>query len=251
MLSPYENIIIGNFLYGLGLAMGRKPERVDACVTLAQQTPLDAVLGDVMLQFTGAWRLIEFKRVGADLSKELVKLHMFRGATSKNRNLQKASLRAHWFVETGQHVIDALDNSEFKMLVRPYLELESHGGISLEEFTRQVADDAHAPEIPTKDFDLYLRLIKLLGGMDRYEKSGLLVGFSESGGLVYMPLEDITDLKSTGKLLCDRLRTREAEFMAKEVSRQPFSPAVHQNLLERTHELTLTREAVIDRAMTR
>lgn len=251
MLSPYENVIIGNFLYGLGLVMGQEPRRVEACVTLAQQTPLDTVLGDVMLQFPGAWRLIEFKRVGADLSKELVKLHMFRGATSKDRNLRRASLRAHWFVKSGPHLIDAFDDRAFRIFVRPYLDLEGCGGLPLEEFVHQVVKDAHAPEIPTKDFDLYLRLTKLLGGLDRYETSGLLVGFSESGGLVYMPLDDITDLKCTAKLLRDRMRAREAEFLAKAMSQQPFSPAVYRNFLEHTHELTLTQEAVIDRGMTR
>ena len=67
MLTPYENIIIGNFLYSLGLAIGRSPRPVEACINLTQQTPLDQVLGDVMLQFPGAWRLIEFKRPGARL----------------------------------------------------------------------------------------------------------------------------------------------------------------------------------------
>ena len=30
MLSPYENVIIGNFLYALGLAMGRQSIPVSA-----------------------------------------------------------------------------------------------------------------------------------------------------------------------------------------------------------------------------
>ena len=51
MLSPYENVIIGNFIYGLGLVMGKNPRQIDSCVNLLQQTPLDKVLGDVMLQF--------------------------------------------------------------------------------------------------------------------------------------------------------------------------------------------------------
>lgn len=27
MLSPYENVIIGNFIYGLGLVMGKNPRQ--------------------------------------------------------------------------------------------------------------------------------------------------------------------------------------------------------------------------------
>lgn len=44
MLSPYENVIIGNFIYGLGLVMGKNPRQIDSCVNLLQQTPLDKVL---------------------------------------------------------------------------------------------------------------------------------------------------------------------------------------------------------------
>ena len=70
MLSPYENVIIGNFLYALGLAMGRQSMPVDGCVNLLQQTPADPALGDLMLQFPGVWRLVEFKRGGGDEKKE-------------------------------------------------------------------------------------------------------------------------------------------------------------------------------------
>lgn len=83
-------------------------------MNLLQQTPLDKVLGDVMLQFPGAWRLIEFKRVGANLKKERVKLATYRGATRRDVDLRKASLRAHWFVETGQHIIDEFTTRRFK-----------------------------------------------------------------------------------------------------------------------------------------
>jgi len=228
MLSPYENIIIGNFLYGLGLAIGKRPKEVEGCVNLLQQTPLDKALGDVMLQFPGAWRLIEFKRVGANLTKEKVKLHTYRGATRRDQDLRRASLRTHWFVETGQHLIDELGNSEFRMMVRPYLELEEHGGITLEAFAEQVVDDARHGTVRQKELDLYLRLIRLFGCLDGYETSGLLVGVSSAGGLVYLPLDDIADLNATANLLRARLRAREAELNAKRAAHRAFSAAIEE-----------------------
>lgn len=233
MLSPYENVIIGNFIYGLGLVMGKNPRQIDSCVNLLQQTPLDKVLGDVMLQIPGAWRLIEFKRVGANLKKERVKLATYRGATRRDVDLRKASLRAHWFVETGQHIIDEFDNSTFQMNVRPYLELEEHGGISLEAFAEQVAEDAHKDPPNKAELDLYLRLIKLFGCLDGYETSGLLVGVGSNGGLSYLPLENITDLKATSRVLRARLRAREEEFTRSQAARGAFSSAVRQELQRR------------------
>ena len=233
MLSPFENIIIGNFLFGLGLVMGNKPRQVDACVNLLQQTPLDKVLGDVMLQFPGSWRLIEFKRRGANLKKEKVKLATYRGATSRDRELRAASMRAHWFVESGEFLVNQLDNQEFQIKVRPYLDLEEGGGISLEDFAAQVAADAHGGAPHQREMDLYLRLITLFGCLDGYQTSGLLVGIKSGGGLVYLPLENITDLKSTCRLLRARLRAREREFAPEQARRGPFSQAVKAELNRR------------------
>lgn len=228
MLSPYENVIIGNFLYGLGLAMGKRPNEVEGCVNLLQQTPLDHALGDVMLQFPGAWRLIEFKRVGANVTKEQVKLHTYRGATRRDQDLRRASLRTHWFVETGQHLIDELGNPEFRMMVRPYLEQHEHGGITLEAFAEQVVDDARQGTMKRRELALYLRLIRLFGCLDAYETSGLLVGVGSAGGLVYLPLDNIADLNATARLLQTRLRAREAELASKRTAHRAFSAGIEE-----------------------
>ena len=61
----YENLVIGNFLYALGLTMGARQHDYlapDWAVSLAQQTPLDIVLGDVVLTGPKAVALLEFKR---------------------------------------------------------------------------------------------------------------------------------------------------------------------------------------------
>jgi len=241
VLSPYENIIIGNFLFGLGLAMGRRPEEVEGCVNLLQQTPLDKVLGDVMLQFRGTWRLIEFKRVGANVKKELVKLHTYIGATRRDADMKAASLRAHWYVETGPHVLPDEGEPEFKMMVRPYLEQQQHDGIPMEEFVAEVASDAVHGTVLQKDLDLYLRLIKLFGCLDGYQTSGLLVGVSSSGSISYLPLDNITDLKATCRLLRQRLRAREAR---QELQRGAFSAEIRR--LQQRNRESLKEVAKVD-----
>jgi len=61
----YENLVIGNFLYALGLKMGARLHgdlAPDLAVNLLQQCPLDIVLGDVLLTGLKAVALLEFKR---------------------------------------------------------------------------------------------------------------------------------------------------------------------------------------------
>lgn len=45
-MKLYENVVIGNFLYGLGFSIGRSlPEQRTSVVNLLQQTPADKTLG--------------------------------------------------------------------------------------------------------------------------------------------------------------------------------------------------------------
>jgi hypothetical protein len=65
----YENLVIGSFLYALGLKVGARRHDClarDFAVHLTQQTPLDKVLGDVLLAGKTSEQesvaLLEFKR---------------------------------------------------------------------------------------------------------------------------------------------------------------------------------------------
>lgn len=64
-LTLYENIVIGNYLFDLGVRMAKlRPTLPLVSVNLLQQTPADRLLGDVLLANAGVCRLIEFKREG-------------------------------------------------------------------------------------------------------------------------------------------------------------------------------------------
>jgi len=80
-MDVYENIVIGNFLFGLGVAMGRRSEAegLPLSANLLQQTPLDKGCGDVLVQGARAMRILEFKRASNDDFKEKAKLiHLSR-----------------------------------------------------------------------------------------------------------------------------------------------------------------------------
>src|SRR5215472_14645009 len=98
----YENIVIGNFLFGLGAAMGwrhRNQPAPPTSVSLLQQTPLDERLGDVLVENARLIRLIEFKRTTnrRALKKETEKRDRLAKALESG-NLQPISRRLHWFV---------------------------------------------------------------------------------------------------------------------------------------------------------
>lgn len=62
-MKLYENVVIGNFLYGLGFSIGMSTigNNQLSIINLLQQTPADKELGDMLLEFPGVVRLIEFK----------------------------------------------------------------------------------------------------------------------------------------------------------------------------------------------
>ena len=82
-MKLYENVIIGNFLYTLGLNIGINKELPKySSINLLQQTPADKALGDVLLEFPGVVRLIEFKNKKSDKEKEKTRLKLLEMALS-------------------------------------------------------------------------------------------------------------------------------------------------------------------------
>lgn len=245
MLSPYENIIIGNFLYGLGVLMGRQPNAVDGCINLTQQTKLDGVLGDVMLQFTTTWRLIEFKRDGAGMKKEHAKLELFRGALSDSPELEMVSRKVHWYVESGLLGPPASPEQSLRDgAARPYLDLRQRGtGMTMAQFAEETVREACDGEpIPMEDLELYMRLIKAFGCLHGTNTAGMLVGISSAGGLAYVPLDNIADLRETASQLRRLSLEREVAHQRRETeaARRPFSPHVDAHLQRKTLELAPT-----------
>ena len=123
----YENLVIGNFLYALGLKIGARQHDYlvpDLTVNQIQQTPMDFVLGDVLLAGPRAVALLEFKREAnwEGRWKEHSKLLKIEAVLEhpKFENLRDTSRQIHFYVETS----DILEEG-FKSRVLPYLELRT------------------------------------------------------------------------------------------------------------------------------
>lgn len=112
-MEPYENQLIGAFLYAFGYAAARRDASQDIDgrlmpVNLLQQTPLDTAFGDLIV---GADRcvLIEFKRSAKELTterKKWSKSDLDRFFTDKP--MLQLSARTH-VVVYGAHTADTLE----------------------------------------------------------------------------------------------------------------------------------------------
>ncbi|WP_165677915.1 hypothetical protein [Metapseudomonas otitidis] len=137
-MKLYENVVIGNFLYALGFAIGRKTQAggLMPIVNLLQQTPDDKRLADVFAYYPGAMRIIEFKRRENSDNKEEEKLRILKRAVKYAANVEKISLISHWFVET------SVPGEELVSRIVPYLHAYSEvpTSASFTTFVAQIAD---------------------------------------------------------------------------------------------------------------
>lgn len=212
MHDPYENILIGNFLYSLGLLIGAKAgdREIPACVNLLQQTPLDSRLADVQLIYPGVVRLIEFKRQSNDSDKEGARLFLLRALIEGDAELERVSRTIHWFVESSEAPL------EWRTDVRPYLDLDTAGqGLSLRPFLNRLVNaalSAQGPEFPPDLLTRYLTQVETYAGDEGTSSSGLLVTISADGTLHYVALDRIHDFRLVLNELKERAREASREI---------------------------------------
>ena len=88
--------------------------------------------------------------------------------------------------------------------------MHESGGIGMEAFAESIVKEAQGCSPSDAQLDLYMRIIQTFGVIKGCT-AGLLVGIdtsSTSGGLYYLPLEDIADLRATSRLLLERQERR-------------------------------------------
>lgn len=219
MRDPLENVTIGNFLYALGLSIGSRVgvNAPAGCINLLQQTHLDKCLGDVMVSFPGIFRLIEFKRFGANLNKELGKLHVLKTALTRQPDLVAVSREVHWYAET------AAAQPDFKFKARRYLDLRMRDGFDLDfaGFVNAVVDRALQSEPSYKPALVaeYLDVVATFAGKRDGTSSGMLVSVGSDGGVRYVVVDNIRDVRLSGAQVLQRAAER-ARLAALQPSRK-------------------------------
>lgn len=222
-MKLYENITIGNFLFSLGYSIRDKQQISGAStigsINLLQQTPADQLLGDVLLDFCGVVRLLEFKAEGANLKKELGK-HAGLKRIVEDMGLSEISREVHWYVET-KATADSL-----KLLTAPYLDAfprcKSSENCRLEDLVQSTAEAIATQQTRFTGAQItqYLLAIKTISGKSSSGTGGLLLLAEPGAALRFAPLEDLLELNLTHR----------------EWVNERFANA------QRTHELELQRE---------
>jgi hypothetical protein len=191
-------VVIGNFLYGLGVAIGGrlKSGYLTGTVSLLQQTPEDKALGDVLVSFPGIMRLIEFKAAANKSAKEKTRHTILSTTISCRPEMADISRKVHWYVETAPS-----EHGGVEAFFSPYLDAftascrpKQHS--ILEIFIQSLAEDALSnPKIvrPQQEKD-YLKLVRWSQGVGETGAGALIVIVGSDGGLEFVALEDLMEL---------------------------------------------------------
>ncbi|WP_417454919.1 hypothetical protein [Kiloniella sp.] len=191
-MDIYENIIIGNFLVGLGHQIGRINSNLPFNVNLLQQTPLDKSIGDVLMERADFIKIIEFKRQVNTNKKEQTK-HTILSRALNDHKLHDVSREIHWLVSH--------QNTEKELVVKsaPYLDfntgLETY---SLTELIKDTADELTGKNVPkhkAADYESYIKLLQTLNGRNSDSSGAIILCSSSEGGLNYMPVNSLENLR--------------------------------------------------------
>ncbi|HDC4523103.1 TPA: hypothetical protein O8T94_002934 [Enterobacter kobei] len=202
-LKLYENVVIGNFLYGLGVSVGAqlRGHVLPASVNLLQQTPEDKALADVLLSFPGTLRLIEFKTADNRSCKEAARFRKLSHALESDARLTPLSHRIHWYVETMPDVqlgVKTYFSSYLSALSRPNRQAEP---LNLEKFIAQTTCSIFSSQVHAEDpvaVSNYLKLVRWCQGVDAESNAGALIVVCDgSGNLKYAELKNIMELSMT------------------------------------------------------
>lgn len=189
-MKIYENVLIGNFIFSLGVQAGKKFDKSpfpQAIVSLFQQTPSDPYLGDLFTSFGGHNLLIEFKADSAD-KKEVEKIEMLTQELAKDNDLATLSTSCHFFAH------GVIPEEAFNILFCPYLStLNASNKTSLEPFISDVLNRRVGTN--SDRFGEYVALLhRLFSNGKASSTGGLLLNVDANGAMTYLASPNLSDL---------------------------------------------------------
>ncbi|MDV7339188.1 hypothetical protein RYZ26_06265 [Terasakiella sp. A23] len=204
-MDIYENIVIGNFLVGLGYEIRELGNELGVSVNLLQQTPMDTEIGDILIQGLKSLVILEFKRHESSSDKETQKVDALKDAlhSERNRDLQPVSRSIHWYIESENR------DESFTCHASPYLDYkENLSDIALDKLVKKVAKSIVNPPADANWTQLCISYLDLLRTLYKKRKtsSGALIFFASDSGFKYLAVSNFSDLsKSLGKALAHNL----------------------------------------------
>ncbi|EJL6466882.1 hypothetical protein ACVTEB_12220 [Vibrio cholerae] len=218
-MKLYENVVIGNFLYGLGFSIGQALDEktIPSMINLLQQTPADKILADVVLEFPGVVRVIEFKNADGSLAKEKEKKKQLELALKNNEYYQGISRRVHWYIETKPFERECVNN------IKPYLDAfnDDDSMFTLETFINDITLSVINPneKIKSEELQAYLSLLKSCQGDGKVGTGGIIVSVS-SEGIKYVQFSDIMQLRLQHKEFVQEVKNEYESIMKMSFSKK-------------------------------
>lgn len=224
-MKLYENVVIGNFLYGLGFAVGNRVEGdvFPSIVNLLQQTPDDQALGDLLFEAPGMLWIFEFKlRENEDgQAKEEKRHEELMRILDAVHELIPVSREVHWYIQTDvtkDYTNAAKEN--FVSAIVPYIDAFPMVDLKYDKdfsaFINAIAQAAVTGKSSASEAEMkrYLALLATLH-TDGVRSGGLIVKMSPNGTLHYADLVSVTELYLSREKMIEQRKvlavTREQE----------------------------------------
>lgn len=149
----YENVFIGNFIFELGIKLGKESlkdnKTVKGGMNLFQQTPMDKICGDCIGNLNGKFFMLEFKREENKSDKEKKKVDKLK---RKEEEIKLISRNCHFYMMFGDKMGEnLLDEARYGS----YIDWGSYAGS-----VRAFIDKIHEFGVDVKSFKVYLSKLK-------------------------------------------------------------------------------------------
>ncbi|MCI1014181.1 hypothetical protein HWE04_09965 [Herbaspirillum sp. C7C2] len=236
-MKVYENVVIGNFLFGFGAHVGARvalrqghTKNLPLAIDLLQQTPLDAMVADLVVRGSRMMRILEFKRTENKDSKEIHKRSFLERLLSQEPHLGDISRSVHWYVSAGQGLPE---NCGIEKLC-PYLDFERapiNQNVDLNGFFQAMADEALGlgPDL-SLTFTMYLNALAATHTAEGSGSSGgFIISVGEGGRINYSQVDDFRHLNYS-------LRQYHAQYLVQERAKEQERTLVREHKLEKTQE---------------
>lgn len=203
MQGVYENVYIGAFILTLGHRMGRDlPDAYPlASVNLYQQTPADALWGDLLADLSGLSCLLEFKRDATQIDSERKKKKALdlREAIIDN-GVRELSVRCHFVGHASQ-----VQEHRFTLCFQPYLAIwdteteaiQLGPTVEMNKFLQRLL--AGQIGLEASQFSEYIDILSGPGGGGG--TPCLLVNFHEKEGIRLFVVPEVRLLRDTRRKL--------------------------------------------------
>lgn len=187
----YENLYIGTFIYTLGLISGQRGVVDHETILLLQQTPEDAVVGDLFARWQGTNLIIEFKRSKRQLEDEAKKVNRRQLLEELrqlgNEPLKEISDRCHFLAVPDENA------GELSLMFNRYTDLPQmiNGtnvpSATLTRFVEQILnerdmdDDKRTIGVGFEDLHAYMETMRKVAFATTSGSGGLIVNLDADG----------------------------------------------------------------------